>query len=53
MKKSLLKRKTVWGAIAGLVMAGGAYSTGEINGAAFVASIWACIEIIFIRDALN
>lgn len=53
MAKNLLKSKSVWTAIAGLVTAAGAYATGEITGTVFVGSIFAALQMIFLRDAVN
>lgn len=52
MLKRLLKTKTFWTGMAGLLTAGGGYATGEMLGAQAIQLALGSIMAIFIRDGV-
>lgn len=51
--KDLLKTKTFWAGVTGLIAACGGYMTGDITGGAAIQTALTAIMGIFIRDALT
>ncbi|MBU0907748.1 MAG: hypothetical protein KKE05_06350 [Nanoarchaeota archaeon] len=49
---TLLKSKTFWAAIAGIITAVGAYLTGEMELATAIQTGIGCLLAIFIRDGI-
>ena len=49
----LLKSKTFWTAVAGIITAVGAYSTGEIDLATAVQGVFAALIVIFLREGVR
>lgn len=52
MFKRLLKSKTFWGGIGGLVTAGAGYYTGEMGSAQAIQLAVGCVMAIFVRDGI-
>ena len=53
MNTNLLKTKTTWAGIAGIVGAAGAYFTGEIELATALQTGIGCLIAIFLRDGIE
>lgn len=52
MFKRLLKTKTFWSGIAGIVGAGAGYYTGEMESVQAIQLAVGCILAVFIRDGV-
>lgn len=49
----LLRSKTFWTAVAGIITATGAYFTGEITLATAIQSVFAALVVIFLREGVR
>ena len=52
MNKDLLKSKTLWAAVIGIVGAVGGYATGEMNIVQAIQTAGGCLLAIFLRDGI-
>ena len=53
MDTNLLKSKTAWAGVAGIVAAVGGYFTGEIELATALQTGFGCLIAIFLRDGIE
>ena len=53
MFKRLLKTKTFWSGVGGLLTAGAGYYTGEMESAQAIQLAIGCIMAVFIRDGIT
>lgn len=51
--KELLKSKTFWTGIAGLITASGGYLTGEMDSGIAIQTAITSLLVIFLRDGIN
>ena len=51
--KDLLKKKTFWASLSGIIGAIGAYATGAVDASTALQTGLGCLIAIFMRDAIR
>jgi len=53
MSKPLLRQKTFWAGLAGLITAAGTYHTGDMTAAQAIQTALGCLLAMFLRQGVN